>query len=283
MRKKYSIFILLFFLFASCDDDDAAPVLNALPDTDNPVVEISSPSDNSNFILIDVIAVNAKVTDNKRLEVVRFFLTDPSGVRKMAFEEKDIFNMFREYNISIPLTKDAPAGDYTVTVEATDFGKNVTQKSINIIIDAPALGLPEFTTAFTLGDIIRVLDWYGYQPNDRIEFNRVWFNLSFNIMMNNDQEIRISEAEWKQFAADFEVEDHSWSSWDENSDGQLDDAEFDYAFNSLQFFEEWDTDKNGIIRKDEMAKGFFNRWDQNKDGMLSREEYHEKFYIYLVE
>jgi hypothetical protein len=283
MRIKYLLFTIPFLLFVSCDDDDTDPVVNAPRDTVNPIVEISQPTPDANFLLIDAINVIAKVTDNHRLEVVRVFLTDPSGARKMVHENKDIRKSSMDYNLSIHLPKDALSGSYTVMVEATDHGNNTTKDSRTITIESPALGQTEFTNAFTLGKITSALDWYGYPHSGRIELNRHWFNSSFYFLMNTDQNAMTSKAEWEKFAADFEVKDFNWSKWDENSDGQLNDAEFENAFSSLQFFEDWDTDKDGLIKKNEMANGFFLRWDQNKDGMLSREEYHEKFYTYLLD
>lgn len=296
---KLIYLIPLLFLsatFVSCDgDDDPNPRTQSgtLPpsETDNaaPAVTINVPAANDSVLVIDVIAVAADITDNRELDNVRVILADPGGATRVLSDVPiTYFDDFKNYKLSQQhqIPKYAATGNYTVTVEAKDKGLNVTKDSVTFILHASDINSAAFSNPFSVGlirsRISEALGWYGYSAWDSgYTFSEHWFNIFMYLLVTTDSEYSISKAEWDKFMADFDVKNQSWENWDENSDGNLNDAEFNKGLNSLNFYNDWDKDQDKILSYEELSDGFFDRWDLNNDDLLSREEYQEKFYTYL--
>ncbi|WP_439882141.1 hypothetical protein ACSX1A_03050 [Pontibacter sp. MBLB2868] len=297
MKAIYFISVLLLSVtFMSCDGDDGPkPNLNPLsgtvppPETDtvNPVVSITLPTANDSLLLIDAIQVIADLSDNIRLDSVRVILTGPDGGRQVL-SDAQIRGGVRDYKLNVvhQIPKYAATEDYTVIVEAKDYGKNVAKDSVTFVLYASDINSATFARPFSYG----LYNKYFTEPLEKLGYNYWDMGYSFNddlfsfimfLMVNTDNEFSISEAEWNRFIVDFGVKNQVWTTWDENSDGNLNEAEFHDGLISLNLFNEWDENQDSSVYFDEMAAGIFSRWDTNNDKMLSKEEYLEKFYTYL--
>jgi hypothetical protein len=286
MEKKYGfLFLVCCLALVACDDDDAEPTTNLVTDTVSPVVEINAPEANDSMPVIDVITIIAEVKDDKFLDNVKVVLTEPGGGsqvisnRSLADRNYSVLEFHR-------LPKYAATGAYTVTVEAKDKGQNIGKNAVTFNLHASGIRSAAFVQAF--GNALlnskfsESLDGLGYNFWDYgYSFDEVWLSTVLYLMVTTDNEHSISEAEWKKFVTDFGLKNQAWATWDENKDGNLNEAEFHKGIISLDFFNDWDKNQDKSVYIEEMGAGLFILWDQNKDNLLSPEEYLEKFYTYL--
>ncbi|MBC5992271.1 hypothetical protein [Pontibacter cellulosilyticus] len=275
---------LLSVSFISCDGDD--DIVEPELDKESPVLNVTTTSDADTFLIIEWVQISAIIKDNRGLKYARINLASPDGTRNLVFEQVISFKRraFIDLTISLPIEKRAATGNYTVVVEAGDHAENASKDSLTFTMHAPALGKSEFGRAFSrrFSMYYEPLDWFGYNVHDRgIAFDSFWLSQVLYFMISKDDQYPISEAEWNTFMADFGIKNQTWAMWDENTDGSLNEAEFQKGIVSLNLFNEWDSNKNAIINEEEIANGVFGHWDFDKDNMLNREEYLEKFYTYL--
>ncbi|MFD2515197.1 hypothetical protein ACFSRY_15090 [Pontibacter locisalis] len=300
MNKNYiHLLLLLALCLVSCDDDEVNPRSNPLhvppvivphppgPDTTNPIISIVSPTADATILVIEYISVRVFVSDDRELEVVRVIRTDPDGSNQVLLSNFDVPEEYKnklDFTISLTredlkLPKSASTAAYTVIVEAEDKGQNITKGFVNVTIHAPNLNKSEFIKTFSNVNIYGYLDWMGYTiPGDP----KAALNLALLVMVDKDFDKKVSETEWKKFAADFNVKDQVWAAWDMDGDGKLGDSEFNKGMEKLNFFTEWDEDKNNSLSSEELGGGFFSRWDHNQDATLSRDEYEEKYFTYIL-
>lgn len=64
-----------------------------------------------------------------------------------------------------------------------------------------------------------------------------------------------------------------WSAWDANSDGLIDNEEFNTGFGENDVYGTWDSDGDGSLTEDEFNTGVFNSYDEDGDGSLNEEEF----------
>ena len=290
MKKRLLLYLLLLpVFFMSCGDEveDFAPKKSTVtPDVISPVIVIDAPANGDSLLLIEWVTVVGVVRDNMGIATLEFHLIYPSGdstlVQEMSFDHQIGYPPVGLYDffISIPALRTTPTGDYTLTINATDRGSNVTFKTVDFTLHTPALSLDDFMSPFKSSSIFNGLDWFGFE-GPVIELNEEWFHFVLFGVVNKDQEYWISEAEWEQFIADFGLKGGSWDKWDANGDNKMGEEEFNAAAKTLDLFKNWDSDNNGFIYEEEFAKGVFICWDLNRDNRLSREEYLDKFFNYL--
>lgn len=290
MKKNYGIFfVLLCLALSACDEDEAEPAINLEPDTVSPLVKINIPAANDSIPVIDVIEVAAEVADDKMLDKVQVVLTEPGGTSQVLSDNTiTLYSNYKNHSVYewYRIPKNAATGEYTVTVEAKDKGQNVTKNAVTFNVHASSISSSAFSrafgNAFVNSKLTENLDGLGYNLWDYgYSFDEVWLSTVLQLMVSTDNEYSISEAEWEKFSQDFGVKNQAWATWDENKDGNLNDAEFHKGITSLNYFKDWDKNQNKSVYFDELAAGIFNLWDLNKDNLLSREEYQEKFYTYL--
>ncbi|SFG88527.1 hypothetical protein [Pontibacter chinhatensis] len=291
MKNFYLVSLLLLSItFMSCDDDDESNSIQPT-DTEQPELNITTTLGIDTFLIIESIELKIKVEDNMGIKDTRVYLADPEGTRSMVLERTEPYlrNAFRELDVSIPLGKDSPTGTYTVMVEAVDQAQNMVKDSTTVTVHASALGRSEFSRIVSNINNITVLhamDWFGYNLMEGIQFNEAAFNLGFFLIANTnlvatERDFAISHTEWENFVTDFNVEGEDWATWDADKDNLLNNVEFDQMLSKLNLFSEWDTDKNALIKGEELGSGIFDHWDNNQDGLLTRYEYMDKFYTYL--
>jgi hypothetical protein len=290
MKKSYLLYLfLLLSALMACDNDGddiiVQPDLGLQPDTENPIIAITSPKGSATaFTIINQVEIKANITDNKGLEEVRVFLADTNGNILEDITKVDNFeNAKRSYFLNVLLNsaksrlpKNSPVIGYTVVIQAIDKSQNVARNSAPFTLYAPDLSRVDFINAFRKINLYEYMDWNGYVRSTP-EAN---LSLALFIMIDKDFNFDISDDEWEKFAADFNLKDQVRKVWDANGDGNLNEDEFNKGFSKLNFFTEWDEDKNGALSDDELGSGIFSQWDRNKNGLLSRDEYEERFFRY---
>lgn len=287
MKRIYLISLfLLTVTFMSCDDDHDVESAPISPDTIAPKLTINSPTANDSVLVIDKLAVYAKITDDRIIDKVRIVLIQPGGSSWVLSDTK--INGYRDYDLAtrLHIPKHAGTGTYTVIVEVEDRWQNVAKDSVTVILHASDINIATFEKPFVNAllnsHFSHYLNLVGYNAWDAgYSFDNTYFDFAMYLIVNTDIKSSISEAEWDKFITDFDVEDQTWTEWDENRDGSLNDIEFQKGISSLNFFNDWDKNRSEKVDFDEMAAGIFSRWDTNKDNLLSSEEYQEKFYTYL--
>ena len=285
MKKVYFIFLCIALL--SCNDDDDAPTPNSSTDKIAPVVTITAPAANDSLLIIGGIRLAGVITEEWRLEKVVFFLTAPNGARELLFDvSPELYYNQKEFELEhrLPIPPRAAPGTYTLTVEARDYGKNVARDSVAIVLHTPDINKAAFEDPFNngLSNFWGYMDWFGYNPWDNgYMLDADWFNLLLSLIVDTDGEYGVSKAEWARFMADFNAKEQNWATWDEDNNGALSDAEFQKGVGRLNFFKDWDADKDQRLSYEEMGAGVFDRWDHNRNDLLSSDEYLDRYYIYL--
>ncbi|WP_092104027.1 EF-hand domain-containing protein [Pontibacter chinhatensis] len=286
MKKVYFVFLCIALL-ACNDDDDDAPTPSSSTDKVAPVVTITAPAANDSLLIIGGIRLSGIITEEWRLEKVRFFLTDPGGAREMIWDASPtLYVQQREFELGhqLPIPRQAALGAYTLTVEARDYGKNVAKDSVTFVLHAPDINKAAFEEPFNLGlyNYWEYMDWFGYNSWDYGSMlDADWLSVLLSLIVDTDGEYGVSKAEWTRFTTDFNAKEQNWATWDEDNNGALNEAEFHKGVGSLKFFEDWDTDQDQVVSAEEMGAGFFERWDHNRNGLLSADEYLDRYYTYL--
>ncbi|MBC5994444.1 Ig-like domain-containing protein [Pontibacter cellulosilyticus] len=298
---KNRILLLLLMIssaITSCDDEEVQPTINPLPtvpttpaapDTVSPVVNITSPEANATFLTIENVGIRVSITDNVGIDEVRLFMLNSAGdtlnksdsvldISDLGLDNDKVFNTtIYLYRQLINLPQNTAAVNYTTILEAVDKKQNTAKSSVTFTIHAPDLNKAEFIKGSSYVNIDHALGWYGYQvPKDPDAA------FSFVLLYMVDGDLHLTEAQWIKFATDFNLKDQVWAKWDENGDGTLNVDEFNQGIKKLNFYTEWDIDKNSWIDTHEMAGGIFERWDDNNDKLLSRGEYEDRFYYYYL-
>lgn len=162
--KKFNWLIFTFLAFAifACDDEDA------VLDTENPAITITSPTSNQQFNNDESVLVAATVTDNLGLEEVTISVTTPDGTTRVVHTESvnDFLNDNRKADIEETValgTGTVAAGNYTIMVRAVDEQGNFDEESVTITVaeaddEAPTITIvsPEAGTTFGLGSDVSI-------------------------------------------------------------------------------------------------------------------------------
>lgn len=129
-------------------------------DTHAPKVKINNPVEGATYSPDEKISLRAEILDNLALESVTVSLTPPGGDAQLVHtaNPEDFSNDNRAANISeaISFGTAAPAGEYTLTITATDAHENVATESVLIHVHEPDPNAPAITI---------------YNPEDGTEFN----------------------------------------------------------------------------------------------------------------
>lgn len=250
------------------------------PDSIVPGINISSPKFNSDLMVFEYLIVYANISDNKGLDEVRLFIVDPSGTRSEIEGLEHLKSLNNAVNTIVNLFMRLPTnsaiGAYTLVIEAEDMKQNVSKDSVAFNVHAPDLNIAEFTDAFIKnGFIAAMADWEESFLSERS------FGSGFFYVMDRDRDSRILKAEWEKFVKDFDLSNQVWTTWDVNGDGNLSELEFKNGLGWSKLFNEWDQNKDGLVRDEELAIGVFGRWDDNMDGKLTRAEYLERLSAYF--
>ncbi len=269
-------------VLAACNDDDDFNPRNKSQDTANPSIYLLSPVANTTYLVINRVDVHASLSDDTGLGSARTLLVDADGNRK-AVTEPIVFQSNTtsgQYGSSFNLRGVEP-GTYTLVIEVRDQASNMAKDSVAIKVHAPDLNKTEFSEAFEKGSFFYNLEWgwFGLDFTHGIEFDETQFSTGVYMMINISTYMK--ENEWEKFVQDFGFEKQSWSTWDANRNGELDELEFHNGLKRLDLFKKWDANNDRMVRADEFAQGIFKSWDLNQDDMLTKAEYQDKFYYYV--
>lgn len=287
MEKIYKLFFLLLLCaLVSCDDDDDTPIPGAnnnAPDTEKPKVQLLSPASNTTHLVIDLVSIRAKLSDNDALGNIRAFLVDANENQRNIVEPL-IFPAdmkFSEFGGTF-YPRDVAPGTYMLVLEVKDRHNNVAKDSVILTIHAPDIDKTEFVKAFEKGNFYRFLDW-GWFPVDftnGIQFNETQLSNGLYMMLSLDDNIK--KDEWERFVKDFRFEKQNWATWDADTNGDLDYDEFHKGISKLGLFKKWNLDNSQLVSEAEFAMGIFDSWDRNRDNLLSKDEYFDTFFTYLA-
>ncbi|MBX0334281.1 hypothetical protein K3G39_13640 [Pontibacter sp. HSC-14F20] len=285
MAKNYKLFLMLLLcVLVSCgDDDDPSPnTNNNPPDTESPKVKILSPETNSTYLVIDMVRIDGRLSDNMALGSLKFWLVAADGQKHEVIEPfifTDVLK-FLDFGASF-FPRDIESGTYKLVLEIKDRQNNVAKDSISINVHAPDINSAAFANAFKNGSFYHYIDWgwYGVDFTNGVEFNEAQFSNGVFLMMS--QEYSINKDQWEKFVKDFRFEKQTWATWDEDGSGDVVSEEFEKGLDRLELFNNWDLNNDRMVKEDEFILGIFESWDRNRDNMLSKAEYHDSFHTYL--
>jgi len=128
MKKIFLLSLLLpLFLFSCKKKDDISPY-----------VQISSPSANASFNVLDTLAVVGTVSDNEQLEYIRISLLNENNIAVATvvtlFPPANEYTLNREFIIDNILLE---SGTYNLVITASD-GENETKKYIPLYLNEVA-------------------------------------------------------------------------------------------------------------------------------------------------
>jgi hypothetical protein len=88
----------------------------------------------------------------------------------------------------------------------------------------------------------------------------------------------MGDEEWKMTTSQFyrpykDVDYNSYTYWDQDKDGRLDNNEVKTLIEKTGLYSKWDTDTDGKVSNAEFEVGTFNAYDDNGDGTLSLAEW----------
>ena len=293
MKTSYLLLCLALFLFA-CEGENVAPKVakpvtqtppKPVTDTKNPSVFIINQTGSLDFSVIGRSSIIINAIDDVELESVKAVVTEPDNTNpKVIFDQKyEKEDKQKKLNVTFslaatlrPLPQDVSSKSYKMVVTAKDRVGKMAKDSIAFTIHAPVYFKVDFVRE-TTSSIANFLDWYGYSE---LKDREMRFKLYFLLKIDKDYDEKISEAEWKRFVKDFNFTNQSWSVWDMDKDGILNDLEFYKGLDRLGLFKEWDVNKDGDVSDDEFAGGVFDSWDDNKDTLLTKNEYEERYIYY---
>ena len=106
------------------------------------------------------------------------------------------------------------------------------------------------------------------------------FGQGFFSLIDRDGDALISTDEWAEgevqfFSEDGMEEQQEETTWDANSDGQIQPEEFQQGLEKLNYFSEWDQNGDEQLAEEEIAKGTFAMWDTDGNGVIEADEYKE--------
>lgn len=285
MDKIYKfLLILVLCAVVACDEDVPGPVINKTPlDTKNPLVQLTSPAANTSYLIINRPTITAMLSDNMGLGSARALLVDGDGQRREVVEPFPFYGAPKHEEFwSVFSLRDIEPGIYRLVLEVRDKQNNLAKDSVTIKVHAPDINRTEFAKAFKEGSLYHQIDWswFGLDFINGLEFNESDFSTALYLMVKIDE--FMNQDEWEMFMKDFRFENQTWSSWDEDSNGELDNSEFKNGIGRLDLFNKWDSDSDRFVREDELINGIFDSWDEDRDNLLTRAEYAENFYNYLV-
>ena len=117
---KFTLVVLCFGVMFSCTDED----------TQSPDLEISSPSNGDTFIVTDIIELVGRATDE--VGIVTFTIDSNLGLDETITTFDDPTDV--PFNVNITLDPNTTAGDYDITVTATDEAGNAGSETRTVTI-----------------------------------------------------------------------------------------------------------------------------------------------------
>ncbi len=102
-----------------------------ISDTEDPVLNITSPTDNQQFNVGDDLVITGTVTDNMEVEEVEIVVERESDETEVADEDIHVHAAQGNINVTVP-TAGFSAGHYHIHITATDHVNNQSEVEIEI-------------------------------------------------------------------------------------------------------------------------------------------------------
>lgn len=72
-----------------------------------------------------------------------------------------------------------------------------------------------------------------------------------------------------------DTKNNRYDNWDANQNSGIDDQEFENAFTTSSYYEQWNDDGNQVVTRDEFAQGFLSVIDRDENDVLSEQEWQQ--------
>lgn len=105
-----------------------------ISDTENPVLSITSPSDDQQIAIGSDIVITGTVTDNMEVEAVEIVVEREADETEVADEDIHVHAAQGDINVSIPTTG-FTAGHYHIHITATDHVNNKSEVEIEVSLN----------------------------------------------------------------------------------------------------------------------------------------------------
>lgn len=125
MRKDLFLLLFAVLFFTRCAKEHGEA-----PDTEAPLVNLTSPANGQTFGVNQNISVTATVSDNKKIEELHLEITN--AATGAFFTHEHFAPDGPNYNLSRTFT--LTAGTYKISVEADDPSGNHTEKNVTITV-----------------------------------------------------------------------------------------------------------------------------------------------------
>ncbi|WP_339697912.1 hypothetical protein [uncultured Marixanthomonas sp.] len=173
----------------------------------------------------------------------------------------------KKYTINILLLLFITSIAYSQTRDFKSFDRN-SDKSID---------QTEFNEGYS-----NTYNTYDTDRDGKIS-DREFYDASFN-RMDRDQDGNLNEDEWEK-GFDKQQRDYlpsnPYSKFDQNKDQQISQQEYRDSFTNSDYYDSYDTNKDGAIDRDELNKRTLSAWDKNRDGTLDENEFNEYHPYYI--
>lgn len=119
---------------------------------------------------------------------------------------------------------------------------------------------------------------YSYDRNQDGYIQQDEFTTYLYTKSDLDGDGYLGDEEWKLTTSQFyrpyeDVDYNSYTYWDQDKDGRLDDNEVKTLVEKTGLYSKWDTNQDGKVSNAEFEVGTFNSYDDNGDGALTLEEW----------
>lgn len=126
------LIVFVSLILWSCDKDD-----DTVQDTQQPTITLVSPTQdqlNAGFTVGSTVTVTGTVTDNELLDRVGLTFSTAAGIPLVNEEWADINEQTLSINESVVIPAVTPAGQYALTISATDISNNEASVTYNFEI-----------------------------------------------------------------------------------------------------------------------------------------------------
>lgn len=284
--------LLIITVVSSCSNDDDSSTAEKPTGS----IQVEDPISLIDYILtVKSVTVGqdswlAAVPEGE--ETSNNFIAQPVLVEKgttsnveLTFDETAINNIENGTKVVLKLYADnlnsGTRGVWEVSDEPIRHpGNTLWIKTITIYPDYSTVNWFEYYDSNGDGFLdIDELTYTYYNPFDFYESDHLTLDEFYSMMFfstNTDYyDVGIIEEEWNEgyFRMFSNWAEDDYSGFDTDENGFLDREEWQGIFEDSGWYENYDTNSDELINREEVNTGFFNDWDQNNDGKIDEDEF----------